>query len=75
MEEVPLDVWSVNVGEPAVLCVRCHRAVLKADELMERAHRIMEEAGISYRPDELDADGRPGLGFGPGNKGGDHGNT
>jgi hypothetical protein len=70
--ELPIDVHSANAGESAVLCARCHGAVRSADTLMEEAHRIMEEAGAAYKPDELDADGRPGLGFGPGNKGGDH---
>lgn len=66
---LPIDVSSANAGESATLCKPCHNAMLHADALMEDAHAAMERAAQrGLQPDELDADGRPGLGFGPGNK-------
>lgn len=65
VRSLPVGVSSADVGESAVLCKPCHDDMLKADALMDKAHAIMERAAQrSPKPDELDADGRPGLGHG-----------
>lgn len=62
---LPIGVSSAEAGESATLCKPCHDDVMEADALMDKAHAIMEKAAQrGPKPDELDADGRPGLGHG-----------